>query len=42
MRSGGGGNVSSGKSEFLRKINLMYIGEWMQQQIVKLAMPFIG
>jgi hypothetical protein len=41
-RSGGGSNLSSGESEFLRKRNSKEGGEWMQWQIMSFPVTFIG
>jgi hypothetical protein len=40
--SGSGGDLSSGKSKFLRKRNPKEDGEWIRQWIMKLSAPFIG
>jgi hypothetical protein len=42
VRSGGGSNLSSGESEFLRKRNSKEGGEWMEWQIMRLPVTFIG
>jgi hypothetical protein len=42
MRLGGGGDLSSGESEFLHKRYPKEGGEWMWRQIVRLLVPFIG
>jgi hypothetical protein len=42
MRSGGDGDLSLDKSEFLRKRNTKEGGEWMCQCIMRLPTPFIG
>jgi hypothetical protein len=41
-RSGGGGNMSSGESEFLRKRNLKEGRELMWRRIVRLSTPGNG
>jgi hypothetical protein len=38
-RSGSGSDLSSGESEFIRKINVKEDGEWMWHQIMKLPAP---
>jgi hypothetical protein len=41
-RSGGGCDLRSDESEFLRKTNTNEGREWMQRQIMRLLTPFIG
>jgi hypothetical protein len=39
-RSGGGDDLSSGETKFLRKRNSKECGEWMRRRIRMLPMPF--